>query len=118
MMDRPDEIVGRTGDDSKGANPFPSIRMPPVLPDARQGERLTAFLPDGIRSLGLHTFNRLPLEEAIHRDKASASFVGVAEGRKRGDGFCLCVDGLPSTIRKLTPMRDQAPPEPIQSPFP
>ena len=80
MMDRPDEIVGRTGDDSEGANPFLRLGMPPVLPDTRQGERLTAFLPDGIRSLGLYTFNRPPLKKTVNRDEASASSIGVAEG--------------------------------------
>lgn len=81
-MDRPDEIVGRTGDDSEGADLFLRLGMLPVLPDASQGKWLPALLPNGIRSLGLHTPNGLPLEEAIDRDKASASSIGVAESGK------------------------------------
>ena len=105
-MNRPHEIVGGTGYDGKGPDPFIRFRWLPILPDARQCKRFAALLPDGIGAFWLDPLDRLPLKEAVYGDEASPSSVGIPECGERSNGFSLGIDRLSSTFRVDAPMRD------------
>jgi len=81
LVDRGDQVVGRTDDDAAGANPFgarPALAS--VLPEAGEEKERLVSRHDCI---GLFASRRLlPFIEAAGRDEAASPGKGIAKGRK------------------------------------
>jgi hypothetical protein len=80
-MDLADQIVGRNGDDGKGSNPFPTMRMTPVLSKPGDSEGRAVLHGNGIGLLRPRSFDGPPLKEAFNGNDAAPLGVGRAKGR-------------------------------------
>jgi hypothetical protein len=80
-MDLADQIVGRNGDDGKGSNPFPTMRMTPALSKPGDSEGRAILHGNGIGLLCSGSFDGSPLKEAFNGNDAAALGIGTAKGR-------------------------------------
>ena len=113
-MDCANKCIGVRGDDRERSDPFLGAGSPPVLPKARQGERLSALHADGIRLLWHSWFESLPLRKVVNRNKAAAVAIRVPEAWKLRHRFGLRVDRPFPAILVSTPVGNQTPPQPIK----
>jgi len=88
-----------------------------VLPQPGNAGRRAVLHGDREWLLCLLPLDCLPLEEAINREDAAPSRVGIPEQRQPRDGLSLGIDRLPTAPRIRAPARDQTPFEEIQRPL-
>ena len=72
------ELVGVSGDNRKGANPFARRGLLPVFPDPGNRERRAILHGDRIR-LPDAPLDCLPFEKAVHRYDAPPPAISLAE---------------------------------------
>ena len=108
-MDLADQIVGRNGDDGKGSNRFPTMRMTPVLSKPGDSEGRAILHGNGIGLLCSGSFDGSPLKEAFNGDDAAPLRVGRAEGRQLCNAFGSGIDRFAPASGVLAPMTDQPP---------
>ena len=80
-MDLADQSGGRTGDDGKGSNRFPTMRMTPVLSKPGDSEGRAILHGNGIGLLCSGSFDGSPLKEAFNGNDAAALGIGTPKGR-------------------------------------
>jgi hypothetical protein len=76
-MDLLDEVIRRHSDNSEGTNPFPALRITPVLPEPGDGKGPTVLHGNGIGLLCPHSFDGTPLKEAFNGNDAATLGVGA-----------------------------------------
>src|SRR2546430_800321 len=76
-------------DDCERANPLPRGGLLPVLPQSCDAEGTAILHGDRERLLRLLPLDRLPLEEAVHRNNAAMLTIGIPERRQIAHGLAL-----------------------------
>ena len=86
---------------AKCANPPAGGWILPILPQSAEPEGAAVLHGYGKGLLGLLALDRLPLEEAVHRDDAASPPIGVTEARQRAHRLTLGINscGAPSWWR-------------------
>src|SRR5215203_1287180 len=108
VVNAPDELVRRRGDDAEGSDPLAGGRVLPVLPKARETERRPVLHGYGVGLLNLRAFDRHPLEEAVDRHDAAALAICLTEHRQPIDRLRFGVDRRRLRL-VLAPVRDEPP---------
>jgi hypothetical protein len=72
-MDLADQIVGRNGDDGKGSNPFPTMRMTPALSKPGDSEGRAILHGNGIGLLCSGSFDGSATQRSFQRERCSAA---------------------------------------------
>src|SRR4051812_1606880 len=112
-MDRRDKLVRRPGDDREGPHRPAALRLLPIPPQTRHGERLAVGADNRIGLL-LSSRTLLPFVKAIDRHEAAAAAKGIAESRFGGGGFGYRVDAAHADRGIFRPERDQPPTQQIE----
>ena len=76
-----DQLIGVRCDDREGAHPLAGGRVAPVFPQTSDPKRASVLHSNGIRLFGLLAFDRLPFEEAVHRQDAPPLTISLPERR-------------------------------------
>ena len=84
VMDRSDQFVGWSGQDSEGADPFP-LWVLPILPNSGDAEGRAILHRDRVRLLA--SPRRSPLIKCVDGQDTSSPLVGIAEGGQCRYGF-------------------------------
>jgi hypothetical protein len=108
------KLIGVGGDDSERADPLARIRIPPVLPQSANAERLAILHGDRVGLLRLLALDRLPFIEAVHRENAAAPAIRLPKHWQPVRRLAFGVDRLAPAVRVLAPGGNKAPAQRVE----